>query len=399
MKNLLKLLVAFVFFFILIFPRPVLGVSCTLPSSGASPEEIQSIINECSRLADESHQQILTLSQQINLMDNQIKIAMLKISQTEAKIKVLEQEILALSGKIVRLDSSLNFLSKVLLSRVEENYKAKKISGLTLLFSAKNFSNFILRYRFLQTAQVHDRELLVSMEQTRTSYDEQKSLKEKAQADLEKLNTQLVAQRKQLAVQVEDKKRLLEETKGKESNYQKMLAAARSELEAILGILEGRGSEKEIRKVSEGERIASMISGTSCNSGGTHLHFIISRDGNTQNPFSFLKGGIDYENCSGGICGSGNGDPFNPSGSFSWPISPKITLTQGYGDTWAIHHTWVGRIYSFHNGIDIVSDSLEVKAVAPGTLFAGSYNGSCSLKYVRVQSNDNIDTYYLHVNF
>lgn len=361
--------------------------------------DLQSKIAEYEKQVEALQKQASSLNQQITLMDSQIKVTGLKISQTEAQVKSLEKEIEILSGKIDRLNVSLDFLSKVLLSRVSENYKAKRVNPIALFFSSKSFSDFVSRYRYLQVAQLHDRELLISMEQTRLNYDEQKALKEKAQADLEKLNKQLVAQKQQLNVQAADRKRLLEETKGKEANFQKLLAQARGELEAISGILAGKGTEKEIKNVSEGERIASMIPTESCNSSGAHLHFIVYRDNQTLNPLNFLKS-VDSENCSGSSCGSSDGDSFNPSGNWNWPLNPKIKFTQGYGSTWAIQHTWVGRIYSSHNGIDLMSDSLEVKAVKSGTLYWGSYIGNCVLRYVKVHHNEEgYDTYYLHVNY
>jgi peptidoglycan hydrolase CwlO-like protein len=363
--------------------------------------DLQQKISELESALEAVGKQKDSLSREIALLDNRIKITTLQATQTTVQIETLEKEIELLSGKIVRLDDSLNHLSKVLLSRISETYKKGKPDFITLFLSSKNFSEFISRYRYLQAMQSHDREMLLAMEQTRTSYDEQKQLKEKKQAELENLKKQLEAQKVQLNAQVNSRQRLLEETKGKEANYQKLLAEAREELEAILGILAGKGKEVEIKKVSEGERIASVIAGPSCNSSGTHLHFMVSEGGQTKNPFNYLKGGIDYENCTGSSCGSGDGDAFNPSGSWNWPLNPKIKLTQGYGYTWAIQHfSWLKRIYNFHNGLDLQGANLEVKAVKPGTLYAGSYNGSCTLKYVRVRHDEgNIDTYYLHVNY
>ena len=390
----MKKIVLFFFSFLLLFF--FLGHAGMLFAN--EQDDILKKIAEYQQQIDSLQNQEKTLKQQIALMDSQIKLTGLKIIETQTKIKVLMEEIKTLSVKIVRLEESLNFISKVLLERLAEAYKSSRVDSVVLLFSSKNFSEFILRYRYLQKVQFHDHELLLSIEKTRTNYDDQKTLKAEAQASMEKLEKQLVVQKSELNSQVAVRKKLLDETKGKEATYQKLLADARAELEAILGILEGKGSEKEVRKVSSGERIASVIGGASCNSSGTHLHFMIVQDNQTKNPLSYLKG-VDFENCTGSSCGSGDGDSISMSGDWEWPLNPKISIYQGYGNTWAIRNTWVGRIYNFHNGIDIKGSSLEIKTPKSGTLYLGSFVGNCILRYVRVHHDEGFDTYYLHVNY
>ena len=193
--------------------------------------------------------------------------------------------------------------------------------------------------------------------------------------------------------QGESKNQLLKITQNDEIKYQDLLQQAQSELEAIEAIIAGRGIETETGSVNKGDKIAYVIQGRSCNSSGTHLHFMVKKDNKVQNPFSFLNN-IEHVNDSGG-------DPFNPSGQWPWPLRSPIKLTQGYGYTWAIQHTWVSRIYNFHSGIDIVSNSSsEIFSVHDGTLYRGSYSGGCNLKYVRVENTqDNTETIYLHVNY
>lgn len=191
-------------------------------------------------------------------------------------------------------------------------------------------------------------------------------------------------------------------TKNDEKKYQNLLAQAKSEMEAIQAIIAGRGKETHVGHVDEGQKIATIIDGPSCNSSGSHTHFIVGQSGKTLNPFNYLKPGIDYENCSGSSCGSSDGDSFNPTGSWNWPIQPKIHFAQGYGVTWAVRNTWAGRVYNFHNGIDINSDSAAIFAVQSGELYRGSYSGTngCQLRYVRVNhDNSDLETYFLHVNF
>lgn len=342
----------------------------------------------------------LTLQSEVDKFNTSIALTTAQITRTAAQINELEKEIAGLSTKIGRLDISLDQLSEILVKRIAETYKKGRIDSLALLLSSNNFSEFVGRYKYLRVIQLHDRKLMVQMETVRTNYSDQRTVKEEKQEELEAARKKLDSQKVVLAQQKADKERLLAITRNDERRFQTLLAQARAELIAIKGILAGQGKEIEVGAVGEGQKIASLIPGASCNSSGTHLHFMVAQGSDTHNPFSYLSAGIDYEDCSGSSCGSGDGDSFNPSGSWGWPLNPPLKFTQGYGSTWAIQHTWVGNIYQFHNGIDIVSDSLDVKAVKAGKLYQGIYEGGCNLMYVRVDHDDSdLDTLYLHVNY
>ena len=153
------------------------------------------------------------------------------------------------------------------------------------------------------------------------------------------------------------------------------------------GIIAGAGTEIKIREVKKGDVIASIISGPSCNSSGSHLHFIVQEGETVKDPFGYLKS-IDNINDSGG-------DTWNPSGSWDWPISSTVEFHQGYGVTWFVRaYGW----YNFHNGIDISGSSNNVYSVADGTLYRGSYALRCTLSYAKlVHKDSNISTLYLHV--
>jgi len=330
-----------------------------------------------------------TLSNQIAQYDAQIRLTTLKITETQEKIELL-------GGRITQLEGSLGALTEAFTSRAKETYKMARLSDpIIFLLSAQDLNEVVSRFHYLKKIQEDDRDLMIRLQSAQTTYKEEKSTQEELQDQLE-------VQKQDLDTQKAAKANLLAVTKNDEKRYQSLLAAAKAEYEAIQAILAGKGEEEEAGTVNQGERIASVIQGGSCNSSGSHLHFMVSQGSTALNPFSYLKG-ISFENCSGSSCGSGDGDAFNPSGSWDWPISAPIKFSQGYGSTWAIQHSWVGRIYSFHNGIDINSDSSsEVRAVRAGTLYRGSYTGyaGCRLRYVRVDHDDSdLDTLYLHINY
>ncbi len=353
---------------------------------------LQGKIGEYQSQIDKLQNEAQTLTGAINLINGQMALQQLQVRQTQTEIYYLEKEIEELGERIEGLSLSLDSLTSMLIRRVQASYKQYRTSPLVALFTTDHFSSFISQYKYLQQAEKQTAKAMEEAENQRLLYDEQKTLKQVKQEALEEKRQQLEFQQQELERQKQSKEELLAETKNSEANFQRLLAQAQAELEAIEAITAGKGIETKIKDVKEGEKIASVITGASCNSSGTHLHFIIKKEDTNQNPFSYLKS-IDHTNSSN--------DPFNPSGSWSWPLKAPIILTQGYGYTWAIQNTWVGRIYSFHNGIDIVSKaSNSVYATHDGELSYGKYDTGCSLNYVKVENKDkDIETLYLHVNY
>lgn len=362
-------------------------------------EECQKKISEYEKKVAEVREQKNTLASHIELMNNQIQLTTLKIKSTEHAIQTATEEIEDLNTRIGALNESLDYLGTVLLAKIAQGYKNHQTTIFDILLTSGDASTFTHRVKYLKTVQDTDRRMAFKVQQAKDSFEEQKKLREEKKIQLDELKNTLSAQTVTLTSQKQSKQKLLEVTKNDERTYQALLDKLRSEYAAIQAIVSGGGNETQVREVKKGDTIATVISGASCNSAGGHLHFIVKDGESVVNPFSFLKP-VDHNNCSGSSCGSGDGDPFNPSGSWDWPLNPRIELEQGYGTTWAVRNSWVGRIYNFHNGIDINGTSNDVKSVADGTLYRGSFTGSsgCALPYVKVKHKDsNHSTYYLHV--
>jgi len=373
-----KILIFAVLFFLVIFSIQAQDTT-----------DLQKKISEYQAKLQQLKQQKSTLSSQIQYMDTQIYLTTLQINDTEQKITNTEKEIELLGSKIEGLDSSLDYLSKLLINRIIEGYKKRSFSVFNIIFDNNNANDFLNQVKYLKTAQTNNQKLLYTVQETKTNYEEQKKIREEKKKELDNLRESLAKQKTDLDNQKISKQRLLVETQNSEQVYQNLLSRAQQEYAAIQGIIAGAGTEIQIREVRKGDTIATVISGASCNSSGSHLHFTVQEGGNTQNPFNYLKdvSHIDYT----------NGDSWSPSGNWDWPISPTIEFNQGYGETWSIHNTWVGNIYRFHNGIDIFGSSYNVYAVADGTLYRGSYSVGCTLSYTKlVHKDSNLTTLYLH---
>ena len=388
--------ILFVFFLlgILVFFNTSIIVRAAECDDKKDQEKVTCLENKVADLKSQTK----TLSSQISIMDSQIRLTEARIEANRREILNLNLDIDKTTKKIFSLQDSLNKIAEVLINRIVATYQAGRVQPLEILLFSSNAPNLLARLNYLRIARDHDKKLMIEVQQAKNDYANQKEIFEGKKKKVESLKLQLEAYNENLEQQKVAKQSLLTVTKNDEERYQQLLAQARAEFQAIQSIISGGVSEVEVASVTKGQKIASVVSGQSCNSGGTHLHFIVSRNGGAESPFSYLKS-VDYENCSGSSCGSGDADPFNPSGSWDWPLDPRIKMNQGYGVTWATKYSWVGQIYNFHNGIDIEGSSLDVKAVKDGKLYRGSYSGyaGCRLSYVRLKHiDDGLDTLYLH---
>jgi len=399
-KNLLwRLPIIFVvFFFSLVFPLKLSwGINqeeCEnkLGKKELNLDQLKECENILNNLLGQTTNQKRTMENEVKRFNTAIAITTTKILATIKEIENLEKEIASLTSKIGQLDLSLDDLGKILAKRIQQTYKKGKVDFLSLFLSSQNFSDFVSRYKYLRVAQHHDRILMIQMETARTNFEDQKTLKEKKQKELEIAQKKLESQKTLLAQQKVDKERLLKETQANEVRYQNFLSASRAEIVAIQGIIAGKGQETEVGQIGQGNVIANVISGASPCSTGTHLHFQVAEGSDVKNPFSYLRN-ISLIDDSGG-------DPHDGTGNWDWPLNEPIKFNQGFGsNTSAIRARIVW--YDSHTGIDINSDDRIVKAVKPGTLYRGAIGcGGGTLRYVRVHHDEgNLDTYYLHVNY
>jgi len=363
-------------------------------------EELSRQIKELEQKLEETKAREKTLSSQITYMNNQIKLTTLKINETQVRISQLEEEIENLSAKIDRLEGSLEHLSTVLLARIIETYKRGNTPSFYLIFSSGNFSDFLIRLKYISIVQAHDKQLMIQMQETKDNYMDQKNLREEKKKEEERLKRQLESQKATLAQQTKDKEALLEITRNDEKRYQELLAAARAEQSALESTMQqALALLKNGSPIEEGAQIALIgNSGYPYCSTGAHLHFEIRRNGNPENPASFLKDIGIRDTCSSSQstnCFESDVQHFTPSGSWNWPISePRIT--QEYGMSYWARLGWYNG--GPHTGIDMTSTSNIIRAPKKGTLYKGTT--SCrgvGMNYVAIDHGDGLISWYWHV--
>ena len=241
---------ALLFFAIIFFSSLTIGsvIKAEDPTPTITPtptidvSQIQKQIDEYSQKLTELGKAKNTLANQLQQIDYQSNLTQLKITQTEKEVNTLESEIANLTININNLDINLNQLSSVYIYQIVQNYKLEKRTPKFAIFAENNFNDFLNQYKYLTTIQQDSQDTLLKMETTRTSFDMQKTEKEKKQIELEDLKKKLAAQKVSLSKQKDSKNKLMEVTKNDEKKYQQLLAEAQSQLSALKNFSSSAGS-------------------------------------------------------------------------------------------------------------------------------------------------------------
>ncbi|MBI2620725.1 peptidoglycan DD-metalloendopeptidase family protein [candidate division WWE3 bacterium] len=320
-------------------------------------EELRKKIEEIDNKIDELKGREKTLRGEIEFADAQmsrtetkIQASIVEIERKTRQIDSLSYEIDTLRSKIKELENEVDRQEIMLGERLRARYKALGFSPLVILFGADSLEKLIQKSAYLHFIQIQDKRLLDEMEATRNRYDLDQFSIEVNKEQVEKLRTQIIAEkanleryRRDLQRQKEDKQKLLERTENDETKYQALLAQVKSELAALqlaINLPEGEGSS-----VKRGDVIGAM-GNTGCSS-GPHVHFGYVKDGKVKDPLPLLN-----------------------VGRLSWPVD-NYEITQYFGENYSFYMNNFG--VSGHDAIDIISKSqwsgAPIRAARDGNLY------------------------------
>jgi peptidoglycan hydrolase CwlO-like protein len=208
----------------------------------------------------EKQQQANTLSNTISILNGQIVVQELQVRQTKLQIEQLTHEISDLGERISGLNVSLDQLTNTLIQRADATYKAQHTTPLAALLVSDSVTDFLRNLKYLELAQEHTTQIMKEAESQRLTFDQEKDLKQKKQAEVEQKKQLLQKQENELNAKRASEKALLDQTRNEEASYQQLLAQAQAQLAAFKGYVQSQGG-------------ASSLSGqTVCNDWGCYYN-------------------------------------------------------------------------------------------------------------------------------
>ncbi|KKP85806.1 MAG: hypothetical protein UR89_C0041G0004 [Candidatus Roizmanbacteria bacterium GW2011_GWA2_35_8] len=344
-------------------------------------------INCLEQLITQGQQQANNLDSEIRLLDNKGRLAESQIIETETKIESTQKELEVLGDRIEGLDESLDYISRLLLEKIVQSYKQRETSLFTLLFNSNNTSELLSKIKYVKTSRDNNQRLLIQVQEAKSNFEEQKTLREEKKVELDQLEIQLIYQKKLLDQQISQKEIILKDTQSNNSRYKQLLQQALSEYQAVQQAI---ATGSKIGPVKKGDPIALVgNSGYPSCSTGAHLHFEVRQNGTWINAENYLS--------SKAVNDEQNGSTNLGGGSWDWPLSDPIIISQRYGITpWSWRYKYSNGI---HTGIDMWSKGSDViRAPADGILYSSSQGcGSSIINIKYIEHENGLVSFYLHV--
>ncbi|MBI5913445.1 peptidoglycan DD-metalloendopeptidase family protein [Candidatus Azambacteria bacterium] len=275
--------------------------------------------------------EITRVEREINELTITLKKTQTKIFETNVRVEELKDQIAVKEGEIGASKEQLAHMIRALNSRDDTGL-------LALVLSASTFSDVFSQQQYIVSLQREVQANLNDLKDFKQELQAFKASQEKEKAFLDVLEDNLKNQREIVTDQKSGKETLLKQTKNKEKEYQRLIAAIEKERQA---------TEKEVNVLEAKLRLA-----------------------------------IDRAKLPVG------------AGILKWPLD-DVRITQGYGKP-----NWRAA-YDFHNGIDLGAPTgTPVRAALSGKVVGVGNNGKYAYgKWVSIDhGNKNITTLYGHLS-
>lgn len=202
----------------------------------ALEEELKALEQEITQYESDitkTQQEKKTLQNQISILKNKIYKLNLQIQQSNLMIKDMSLQIDDTEKSIENTSLKIEDYKMKLTETLRMVYQEDRKSGLEILLSSGELSDFFNNLASLENLNVKSEELLQNIKDLKVSLEDQKQSLDDEKNDLERIVIIQALQREESLSTQKEREILLEQTKGKESEYQKILSVTKQKAAEI----------------------------------------------------------------------------------------------------------------------------------------------------------------------
>jgi len=232
----------FLVIFITLLLLPIFGIfifaqtkdDCTtLEECQALLQEYEKEISQYENNISKTQQEQKTLNNKISLLKQKVSKLELEIKQSNIIIKDLKYQIEDTKSSIDKTSKKIEDSKQKLTEILREIYEQDQKSSFEILVAENTLSDFFENLVALDSLSTRNQEILNDIKNLKSDLEKQEIEIGKEKQDWEKMKEIQILQKQENQRTKEEKEWLLTETKGQESEYQKLLAESRARARKI----------------------------------------------------------------------------------------------------------------------------------------------------------------------
>jgi len=305
-------------------------------------------INDLRSSLTQKQQEINSLNGQLEVMDSRIELIQLQLRSTQLNIEKTKMEIEKNEAEILEKEKDIEYQKELMGKVIRKIYIEKDTNIVSIVVESKNFSELVEKTEYLARIRTQLKGTVDKLKILKAELEQEKEGLEIKMEELEQLKQDSELEESGLEDQKYAKLKIVEYTRGQESDFQSRLAMAQAEEQAITNEVVRLVQEQARRRRDQG---------------------VVGREG--------------------------RGGDVIMEGGFAYPLAGANRVSCIGGD-------FMDSAYGMgfpHVGIDLAAaQGTPVYAAGTGVIIAAYDSGNAGLSYIAIDHGNGLVTKYLHMS-
>lgn len=339
----------------MLFGEPLMQVyadnKSDLKEAEKEKEELEKDLKEAQELIDSLKDSKSDIKDAVKQLDAQLDGVSAKVKKLEQQLAEKQQEISDAEAALADARAKEAVQYENMKKRIKFMYENSQTSTAEMLFSSKDFSEFLNTAEYITQISQYDRKMLEEYQNTQETIAETQEILKKEYAEIAKLEEQVKAEKQAVAALEAAKKGELADVSEDLADAEQIAKVYEEEIKA---------QNEVIAQIQAAQQQQANNAGNSASAGE----------------------------------GSGGGQTVQGTGSMLWPCPSSHKITSDYGP----RESPTAGASTNHKGIDIgAAYGADIVAADSGVVIVSTYSNSAG-NYIVIDHGNGICTVYMHAS-